>query len=73
MLHQQFLSNVKYEESHYSVKKTPYLVILPQDADSENQSQGQYETATAVNMLRNILGLCSKLSLHSTLCKILQF
>ena len=68
-----FLSNVKYEESHYSVKKTPYLVILPQDVDSGNQSQGQYETATAMNMLRNIMGLFSKLSLHYTLCKILQF
>ena len=52
---QWFLKNVKYEESHYSNKRIPYLVILPQDVDNSGaQTKGQYLTASAKNMYANL-------------------
>ena len=48
-----FLKSVKYEQSHYANKDTPYLVIQPQD-HAAAKKKGQKISATPKEMLRDI-------------------
>ena len=48
-----FLQNVKYEQSHYANKDTPYLVIQPQD-HAAAKKKGQKISATPKELLRHV-------------------
>ena len=52
-----FLQNVKYEQSHYSVKNIPYLVVKPQE-HTATKKKGQHMTASPKEMLRYMYIIC---------------